>query len=620
MKKYLPVGIENVDITGGFWRARQELNRDVSLPAVRDRFMDTGRFDAFNMDWTDQKSYKPHFFWDSDIAKWIESAAYILKKRDDPELVAVIDGVVDLIEKHQQPDGYFNIYFTVVAPGKRFTNRSYHELYCAGHLTEAAVAYYEATGKQRFLNCMRKYIDLIEKVFIIDKSAAFASPGHEELELALIKLARCTGERRYAEMSKHFVDVRGTAEDTYDDKCTDYFNQNYNRSNMQAHLPVREQYTAEGHSVRACYLYSAMADNVYEFDDERLLQNCKAIFDNIVGRRMYITGGIGSSNRGEAFTVDYDLPNDSAYAESCAAISLAFFARRMSLLEADSVYADTVERIMYNGFLSSTSLDGKKFFYVNPLALYPERIKRNSSMLKDNEISAITQRVEVFSCSCCPPNVTRFVASLGEYLYTHDDNCLFVHQYMQSEASFDLAGRKVSITQTTDYPHSGDIEIELRGAKGKKIALRIPSWADEYTLSGKYELKKGYAYIDCAEDCLKITLKLAMPVKYTRAHPSVIADAGKAAVTRGPIVFCAEAVDNGGALSALRLSPEPCAEVGRDEKLGVDTVTVNALRRLDEGKLYSSAEPKLTPVRLKLIPYYAFANRGESEMCVFIDA
>jgi DUF1680 family protein len=357
MIKYEQVPFAAIDLENGFWHDRQTLNSTVTIRSVYNRFVDTGRFAAFRFDWKEGMPNMPHFFYDSDVAKWMESVAYLLRKRPDPELEAIMDETINLIEKHQQPNGYFNVWFTIIHPENRLKERTSHELYCAGHLFEAAVAYNEATGKDKFLKLMCRYADFIYDYFLVRQAAPFLTPGHEEIELALVRLYRCTKEKKYLDLSRWFLDQRGSNEI---DKQSFYgwANARY----AQDHLPVREQTTAEGHAVRANYLYCGMADVAYETGDQGLLRACRAIFLNIVSRRMYITGGIGSSRAGEAFTVDYDLPNPTAYAETCAAISLAMFARRMQQLEVDSLYGDVIELELYNGFPVSTSLDGKRFF------------------------------------------------------------------------------------------------------------------------------------------------------------------------------------------------------------------------------------------------------------------
>lgn len=314
--------------------------------------------------------FEPHIFWESDVTKWIEGAAYFRQKERDAELEARIDALVEDMYHSQEKNGYLNEYFTVVEPEARFTRRTDHELYCAGHLIEGAIAYAEATGKTRLLEVAEKYVALIDRVFRVEHSAAFDTPGHEEIELALVRLYRYAGKKEYLTLASYFIETRGRSTR---DTCYEFADQ----KNMQSHLPVREQKTAEGHSVRALYLYSAMADIAMETKDQELLDACKTLFENITQKRMYITGGIGSTNRGESFTFDYDLPEYTAYSETCASIALAMFCRRMWMLDPDARYADCAERAIYNTVLSGVSLSGDRFFYENPLAADPERNEFN---------------------------------------------------------------------------------------------------------------------------------------------------------------------------------------------------------------------------------------------------
>ncbi|MBR4766673.1 MAG: glycoside hydrolase family 127 protein, partial [Clostridia bacterium] len=419
------ISFRDITIGDGFWKDRQKTNSEKTIYNVRDRFAETGRFDAFRFEWKDGMEKKPHIFWDSDIAKWIESVAFIIEKEPRPDLEALVDEVVDLMEKNQQPDGYFNIYFTVCEPGRRFTNRDWHELYCAGHLTEAAVAYYNATGKDKMLKIMCRYLDLIDRIFRVEDSAAFHTPGHEEIELALVKLYRCTGEKKWLNLAKYFIDRRGMQEEVPEDYwCSSRY--------FQSHLPCREQFTAEGHSVRACYLYAGMADIALEYDDEALKKACFALFDDIYNKKMYLTGGIGQSAVGEAFTVAYDLPNSRAYTETCAAIALVYFASRLQKMKVDSRFGDVIEKAMFNGILSGVSLDGSSFFYKNPLEFLHAERERNKGVPKQQEPFPEPVRQRVFDCSCCPPNITRFIASIGDYICGEDENTVYIHQYISS--------------------------------------------------------------------------------------------------------------------------------------------------------------------------------------------
>ena len=599
----------DVNLTDGFFESRRILNRDVTLGAVRDRFADTGRFAAFEFNWKDGDPLKPHIFWDSDIAKWLESAAYILKKDKNPELEAYCDRLIDLIEKNQCEDGYFNIYFSVVEPDNRFTVRDAHELYCAGHLMEAAVAYCDATGKDKLLGIVDKYADCIIKAFVTEKTAEFSTPGHEEIELALVKMYEFTGDDKYLKLSRHFIDTRATADN--DD------NVEYN----QSHIPVREMSEAVGHSVRACYLYTAMADIARLTQDEELLAACRRLFDNITQKRMYVTGGIGSTRNGERFTIDYDLCDTKAYAETCAAISLCYFAQRMTLAEPDGKYADIVEKTLFNSIISGISLDGISFFYENPLEINLTDRKCYAAASYKHTFP-ITQRVEVFGCSCCPPNITRLMATVGDYIYACGDDTLYVNQYFANNASFMHNGKAVRVELKTRYPEDGDVVFTLDGGF-ERAAFRIPSWCEEYSLcvDGTRVCEKpvnGYVYIELGGRCHTVELSLRMSPRLVYANPALYRQNGKAALMRGPLVYCIEGVDNGENLDALSVvTPLVCEERYSDE-FGAVCCEVGGVRRTGD-KLYGGAEDYVCePCSLKYIPYYAFANRGESSMKVWV--
>ena len=602
------VSFDNVDINMGFWQERQALNRDVTVEAVMNRFMETGRFAAFACDWREGQPGKPHIFWDSDIAKWMESVAYLIEKQPMPELERVVEETIDQIEAHQDANGYVNSYFTSVEPSKRWTQRWAHELYCAGHLMEAAVAWKHATGRDRFLKIMCRYADYIDRVFRQEQSAGFKTPGHEEIELALVKMYHATGNENYLALSRWFINQRGVD----DGVAREGRHQLYAD---QTHLPCAEQTTAEGHAVRACYLYSGMADIARECGDQALRRACEKIFDNIVNRRMYITAGIGSTHNNEAFTIDYDLPNDTAYTETCASIALAFFAQRMLLLEPDAKYADVVERVLYNGFLASTSLDGKCFFYSNPLEIEAAKRYAHPSSASGDWLPAI-QRVEVFSCSCCPPNITRFVASVGDFIYTQDDGHVYVHQYMGNSARVGDA----RIDVTTDYPRDGQITIHAKNLGGRKLCLRVPLWCSRFELDAPYVMERGYAVISGADE-LTVRLSLDMTPQLVEANPSVVSDAGKAALMRGPVVYCMEGVDNGARLFDCLVDAKLETELIADSEFGMPMLAVKGWQRPEPAGdwLYRRFNPELIEKRLVFIPYYAFANRGESDMRVWVN-
>lgn len=605
------IPFSDVKLTGGYWEELYELCRTVTLDAVWDRFSETGRVEAFKCSWTDKSpAYKkPHIFWDSDVAKWMESAAYFLRTQRDADLEARIESVIDDIEANQTEDGYFNSYYLTIEPENRYTERDNHELYCTGHLLEAAIAYFEATGKDRFLKLMKRNIDCIEKAFVTEKTAKFVTPGHQELEIALLKLYRLTGCKKYLSLAGFFLDNRGS--NLPDQLQMDAHKWIDLSEHVQSNMPVREMREATGHAVRAGYMYASMAEYAHITGDDAMKEACLALFHNIAFRRMYITGGVGSERVGETFTVDYDLPNVYAYTESCAAIALAFFANEMCRLDgANAIYGDVIERVLYNGFRSSLSLSGDAFFYENPLEIPPRRKKHTTVKLPP------AQRSKVFSCSCCPPNITRFIPSVGRYMYTTDENTLYVNQYIASEASFELDGKPVTVVQETNYPYDGKVKLIYHG-HDIRIAVRVPAWCTNCTLSTEC----GFAYFDASDGC-EIELDFDMTPRWVEAHVNVNENLGKAALQVGPMVYCIEEVDNGENLRDIRIDLNSAFRFGYDNALDVPTVTVSGTRRVPAGEnvpLYTPVSSRI-PVEVRFIPYYAFANRGESEMAVWVNA
>ena len=585
-----------VNLRGGYLYEKQELNTKTTIHAVYDRFYETGRITAFKFGYPDTDPIQPHYFWDSDVAKWMEGAAYILHRDPNPDLEAKVDEIVEDIARNQCEDGYFNIFFTVVQPENRWANRDWHELYCAGHLMEAAVAYAEATGKTKFLSCMEKYADYIAKVFMEDHSAAFHTPGHEEIELALVKMYRYTGKKKYLDLAAYFINTRGTVEEQN--------KTNYN----QAHLPVREQTDAVGHAVRAVYLYTGMAYLAKETGDESLVAACKKLWKDITERKMYITGGLGSTYIGEAFTTPFDLPPDQAYTETCAGIALCFFANGMLALDNNAAYADVIERALYNGVTSGLSVSGDQFFYENPLEI--NLSERFASVWGSRRFPA-HRRVACFACSCCPPNMNRLLASLGGYVYGLDGDTLYINQFADSVVTAD----GMTATMETDYPRSGKVTVTATGSA--HVAIRIPAWCDAYTLDKPYTFKDGYALVE--NDGTPITVTFDLTPRRVWADSRVLRAAGQATIMRGPVVYCAEGVDNGeGELHNYVLPTEfTSAEEGSDA-YGLPTLTVPCTKRVtDRGGLYRNTPPKVKEAILKLIPYNAFANRAETDMRVW---
>ncbi len=601
------INFRNVKLTDGFWHIKQKMVKDTTIDSVYNRFFDTYRFEALKCNWKEGESNQPHIFWDSDVAKWIEGVAYSMHifGRDE-KLEKIVDECVDLIEKNSDENGYFNSHFLVTRQDERFCHRSDHELYCLGHLIEAAIAYYETTGKDKFLNQMCKYTDYVEKVFKIEKKAGFITPGHPELELALVRLYKTTNDKRYLELAKYFVDMHGTRDKSKPEELYNFSNELYNQDEM----PIRERTTADGHCVRAMYLMSGVADVAKIYGDDELMDACERVFDNVINRRMYITGGIGSTHIGETFTIDYHLPNRGAYAETCAALSLALFAGRMQEINENSKYADIVERVIYNGFLSGVSMDGKAFFYENPLEIDPDFNDINKST-NSKERFPITERVEVFDCSCCPPNIVRFIPSISNFTYTSGEDTIYVQQYMTSEAEFE--GNVIS--QKTNYPVDGRIEISYRGNK-KYLALRIPAWCKDFAINTEYSVRNGYAIVEVSGD-MEIILTFDMPVSLVMSNRRVHDNAGRVAVMRGPVVYCIEGVDNGKDLKNVRIDTNGEFVTGNCDFL-LPSIKTTGYRDKDSEELYYTATDDYEEVPLTLIPYYAFANRGTTEMQVWM--
>lgn len=636
---------DNVKISDSFFGKYQKLIQDVVIPyqweALNDRVEGAEPSHAIKnfriAAGLEQGEFKGFVFQDSDFYKWLEAVGYSLSINPDPKLKKIADDTIDLISKAQLPDGYLNTYFTVKEPDKKWTNlRDCHELYCAGHLIEAAVAYHNATGDAKILDVVCRLADHIDATFGDEQGKKRGYPGHEEIELALVKLYKVTGERRYLDLSKFFIDERGKKPLYFESEAQARGGSNHfdiwnhlGASYFQSHLPVREQAKAVGHAVRAVYLYSGMADVALETDDNELFEACKVLWENIVNRQMYVTGAIGSMSFGEAFSFDFDLPNDTVYAETCAAIGLMFFAQRMLKLETDRTYSDCLELALYNSVLSGISLDGRKFFYVNPLEVWPEACQKNKT-----KSHVKVSRQPWFGCACCPPNIARLLMSLGSYIYSTKDNDINIHLYVNSQSIIDLKDNQVSICQKTDYPWDGSITIEITPEIETRFALnmRIPGWCKNarITLNGKaYDEEQthpsGYVKIERVwrkGDTIGLTLD--MPVMRVKAHPSVRENVGKAALKRGPIVYCAEQADNGEDLHNIVLPKESDFE-GRFENDflgGAYVITADAKRIDPDGwteSLYAAdAEIKAIPAKIKLIPYYLWANREPGEMVVWL--
>lgn len=639
-----PLPLKKTVIKDSFWSEYQNLVRDVVLPYQKDALND-------NIQGAEPSHAIKNFkiaagletgefcgwvFQDSDVAKWLEAVAYSLSLTPDRELERSADEVIDIIEKAQQKDGYLDTYFIIKELEKRWTNlEECHELYCAGHMIEAGVAYFSATGKRKLLDVVCRLADLIDSVFGPEPGKMKGYCGHQEIELALVKLYRITGNERYLSLSRYFIDERG--EEPY------YFRlerekreilefwpgfSKFKREYMQTHLPVREQKTAEGHAVRVVYMCSAMADIAGETGDAELLDTCRNLWNSIVKKRMFITGGIGSAVFGEAFTFDYDLPNDTLYAESCASVGLVMFAHRMLKMEAKGEYGDVIEKALYNIILSGMALDGKSFFYVNPLEVHPEACEKNPTM---GHIKPVRQKW--YSCSCCPPNIARLLMSLGQYIYTAGKNSIYTHLYIGGKAEFDLDGSTVTLTQETNYPWDGNVRLKATDFAEKEftLALRIPAWCRNYKLAVNgnvletgVDISMGYAKIKRIwNDGDTVELSMDMPAELIQANPKVWADAGKVAIARGPLVYCLEEVDNGSNLSAISI-PLDCSFVYEEDSSlpnGAVALRTTAIKTDDKGwsdELYRPAVNAEKETSIKAVPYCMWCNRKPGEMTVWI--
>lgn len=642
IKRHDSLPLKNVSINDNFWSKYIKLVHEKVIPyqweVINDRVPDVEPSHAIRnfriAAGLEQGEFYGFVFQDTDLAKWLEAVAYRLETNPDSQLEKLADEAIELIEKAQQPDGYLNTYFTIKEPGRRWTNlRECHELYTAGHMIEAAVAYYRATGKKRFLNVVCRFADHIDSVFGEEPGKIRGYDGHQEIELALVKLYEVTGEEKYLKLSKFFLDERGKEPYFFDIESEKRGNSvhfpdfvMYNRKYAQTHLPVREQTTAEGHAVRAVYMLTAMADVARLTGDKGLLKACRRIWDNIVTKRMYITGGIGSTAFGESFTFDYDLPNDTAYAETCASIGLIFFAHRMLKIEPKSCYADEMERALYNNVLAGMGLDGKSFFYVNPLEVWPEACEKNATY---KHVKSVRQKW--FGCACCPPNVARLIASLGQYIYTVGNSTIYTHLYISGEAKVNLNNSDICIRQKTNYPWDGKIVLEVsqQGDTEFTLALRIPGWCRNYNvaLNGSPiypDIVDGYAMITSTfNNSDIIELQLGMPVELMRAHPRVRANVGKVAIQRGPMVYCLEEIDNGSNLPAISIPSSSKLTAEYNGKLLGGTVVIKGnAYRIDQSAWYNSlyrvGEVNEKPVSIEAIPYCLWGNRNPGEMLVWI--
>ena len=632
MSQYLPIRFVDVRLEGDFWRERLDTVLERTIPSQHKKLGEFGLLDSLKLPQPPPplrfprhaNGFTVQVFWDSDIGKWIEAASYALSHRRDADIEAKIEAVIDDFEKAQLPDGYLNCWYLGHEPEKRWSNlRDNHELYNAGHMLEGAIAYFETTGRRRWLDVMERYVEHIRKTLGPGPDQKHGYCGHQEIEIALIKLYRLTGEKKHLDLATYFINERGKQPPHFFDvereerekkgwEFQRYTQGNYEYS--QSHLPVREQTKVVGHAVRAMYMYTAMADLAAELGDAGLRKACETLWDDVMETKMYVTAGLGPSAHNEGFTYDYDLPNQTAYAETCASVALIFWAQRMLHLDLNGKYADILELALFNGALSGLSRDGEHYFYANPL-----------------ESNGSAERWAWHTCPCCTMNVSRLVASVGGYFVSRADDGIAINLYGGISTSVETAGTRVALRETSNYPWSGDIRIAIDPEADARfeLKLRIPGWCRgaKVTLNGQAVTGSpvdGYLNIDRVwQKGDVVTLDLPMPAERIYAHPGVIMDVGRVTLKRGPLVYCVEEADNpGGRVQRLRLPRNAGLRIDTRDDLfdGIVTLSADAvaITESDWSTLYRTTPSSEGPSTLTALPYYLWANRGQGSMMVWI--
>lgn len=586
------VSFTQIRFVDKFWAQKQKINKDVTLNICLEKCEATGRITNFEKAAGLIKGeYEGIFYNDSDVYKVIEGIAYSLMNHPDPDLEKKADNIIEKIAAAQQDDGYLSSYFTLTALDKKWTDMDKHEMYCGGHLMEAAIAYQKATGKKLLLNVACRMAD--HYVSLFGPGKRHWVPGHEEIELALIKLYHETGKESYLELARFLLDERGHGYGK-----GGRWDKEGDKSYYQDEIPVREMEKVSGHAVRAMYLYSGIADVAAIPGEVEYLSTLEKLWVNVVLRNMYITGGIGPSKYNEGFTQDFDLPNETAYCETCASVGMVFWNHRMNLMSGDSKYADIIERALYNGVLSGVSLQGDRFFYDNPI-----------------ESDGTHHRKEWYDCSCCPTQIARFIPSIGNYVYAVCDQRIWINLYIESNADILLKNGSVKIEQITNYPWDGKIAIKVFPAAKEnfEVLLRIPGWCKSISASinsqliKDLEFEKGYLRIKHNwETGDEIILNLDMPVETLRSIDEVKANIGKVAIQRGPIVYCFEETDNKGIFDQLKFSQNIQFLVEKDNN-NQDNITVITV-----------VDP-INKMTFKAVPYYFWDNRDPGRMKVWIE-
>src|SRR5699024_6608675 len=570
-----------------------------------------------------------HYGWlfqDSDVYKWLEAASNSYAIHPDEKLLSMMDEVISLIEAAQDEDGYISTYYQINNPKLKFRRLfESHELYCAGHLIEAAVAHYKATGSERLITVSNQFVQCIKNHFGDEEGKINGADGHQEIELALVKLYEVTKDESLLELSAYFLEVRGQDPDFYKKQLEENIENGLsqgpvptiNNEYHQSHKPVMEQEEAVGHAVRLVYMAAAMADVAYYLNNEKMYEACKKIWKNIVTKRMYITGGIGSTVHGEAFTYDYDLPNDTMYCETCASIGMMFFAKNMLKHETDASYSDILERCLYNTVISGVALDGKHFFYVNPLEVQPEACQKDPGK---SHVKAT--RPSWFGCACCPPNIARTLTSLDQYIYSSNEDSVFAHLFMDNEGEINLDKGTVAIRQETTMPYSGNVRfyLELDNINKMRLGIRIPSWAEDFQIikDGKEvegKLDRGYLYLEISKRQTVIDVHFEMKAIQWASHPLVRGNQGKVALQRGPFVYCLEEEDNGENLHLNSITNQQVTEKPVEDSALGDIVLLETIGQKEKitkewnERLYQKyATKEVEQTQLTFIPYYTWAN------------
>ena len=627
-------------MTGQFWQQYQKIVEEHVIPyqwqALTDQLEDTEPSHAIEnfrlAAGLSEGVYYGMVFQDSDVYKWLESVAYSLRNHPDAALEARADEVIVLLGQAQEADGYLNTYYQVKAGlEQRWTNvRDNHELYCGGHLIEAAVAYFEVTGKRAFLTIAEKFADYVDTIFGPEAGKIKGYPGHEEIELALVRLYLVTKNEKYLNLATFFVNERGQQPLFFNEEAEkagrdaqSWWHGDHEYS--QAHVPIREQKEAVGHAVRAVYFYSAVADIARLQHDDSLKQAVETLWENVVQHKLFINGGIGASAWGEAFAANDDLPNDTTYNETCASVGLAFWAKRMLALEPKGTYGDVLENAIYNGSLCGMDLKGERFLYVNPL-----EINGPNACQRHDHRHVTPKRQKWFNCACCPPNLARLIGGIGDYFVTETKAGVYVNLYGASETTVTLGGQAVKLTQETLYPWQGAIQITVNTETPVtgKLAFRLPAWSQEnFRLlvngaAASYQNEAGFlALTRTWNDGDVVALTFDMTPRKVFANSHITEDLGKVAITRGPLVYAAEEKDNGPHLGTLWVTAGEIVATENGELLPHAvylTVPGKQLRSLDQAT-YTTQTPTLEETSITLVPYFMWGNRGEGELRVWLN-